>query len=40
VLDAPHSSSVAKMKRTEALEEPDEWAMTWRAYQRKIKGRV
>ena len=39
VLDAPHSSSIAKMKRTEALEEADEWAMTWRAYRRKIKGR-
>jgi glycine dehydrogenase subunit 2 len=40
VLGAPHSSSIAKMKRTEALEEPDEWAMTWRAYQRKIRGRM
>jgi len=38
VKSAPHHSSIAKMKRLEALEDPEQWAFTWRAYQRKIKG--
>jgi glycine dehydrogenase subunit 2 len=37
VKQAPHDSSIAKMARLEALEEPKQWAFTWRAYQRKIK---
>jgi glycine dehydrogenase subunit 2 len=37
VKSAPHTSSIAKMKRLEALEQPDQWAFTWRAYKRKIK---
>jgi len=37
VKSAPHASSIAKMKRLEALEQPDQWAFTWRAYKRKIK---
>ena len=39
VLTAPHSSSIAKMKRTEAFEDPEEWAITWRAYRRKRAAR-
>lgn len=38
VLEAPHSQPIAKMKRLEALEDPAQWAFTWRAYKRKIKG--
>ncbi len=37
VKSAPHASSIAKMKRLEGLEQPDQWAFTWRAYKRKIK---
>jgi glycine dehydrogenase subunit 2 len=37
VKSAPHSSSISKVKRVEAFEQPDQWAFTWRAYKRKIK---
>jgi glycine dehydrogenase subunit 2 len=36
VKSSPHRQPIAKMKRLEALEDPDQWAFTWRAYQRKI----
>ncbi len=39
VLTAPHNSSIAKMRRTEAFEDPQEWAITWRAYRRKAAAR-
>jgi glycine dehydrogenase subunit 2 len=38
VQDAPYASSAEKMTRLDALEKPQEWAFTWRAYKRKIKG--
>jgi glycine dehydrogenase subunit 2 len=38
VKSAPHKQPIAKMKRLEALEEPEQWAFTWRAYQRKHGG--
>jgi glycine dehydrogenase subunit 2 len=34
---APHRSSAAKVARVEAMEEPDQWSLTWRGYQRKIR---
>ena len=36
VNDSPHAQPIDKMKRLEALEDPDQWAFTWRAYKRKI----
>ena len=39
VTSAPHSQPIGQMRRLEALEDPKEWAFTWRAYQRKIKAR-
>ncbi len=33
---SPHASSCSPMKRLEALEDPDQWAFTWRAYKRKV----
>jgi glycine dehydrogenase subunit 2 len=38
VKSAPHKQPIAKMKRLEALEDPEQWAFTWRAYQRKHGG--
>jgi len=40
VKSAPHSSSAKRMKRLEAIEEPDQWALTWRAYKRKVLGQA
>jgi glycine dehydrogenase subunit 2 len=37
VKSAPHHQAVQKV-RTETLEDPDKWAMTWRAYRRKHGG--
>jgi len=34
VRTAPHSQAIAKIKGA-ALDDPQSWAMTWRAYQRK-----
>jgi glycine dehydrogenase subunit 2 len=34
VKTAPHNSSVHRV-RHEALDDPDRWAVTWRAYKRK-----
>lgn len=39
VRTAPHNQPIARMKGVAAMEDPDKWAMTWRAYQRKVKGR-
>jgi glycine dehydrogenase subunit 2 len=38
VAGAPYKQPVAKMTGLEALEEHDKWAMTWRAYKRKLLG--
>jgi len=38
VKSAPHASSMSRMTRLEALEEPEQWAFTWRAYRRKVLG--
>jgi glycine dehydrogenase subunit 2 len=35
VKSAPHNQAIHKLDHT-ALEDPDRWAMTWRAYQRKV----
>jgi glycine dehydrogenase subunit 2 len=37
VKNAPHYSSITRMKRVEAFDDPEQWAFTWRAYQRKVK---
>ena len=36
VLDSPHVQPIDQMRRTEAMEDPQEWAFTWRAYKKKI----
>jgi len=36
VLDSPHVQPIDQMRRTEAMEDPDEWAFTWRAYKKRI----
>jgi len=36
VLDAPHAQPIDQLRRTEAMEDPKEWAFTWRAYKKKI----
>ena len=36
---APHAQPIAQMRRLEALEDPEQWAFTWRAYKRKVLGR-
>ncbi len=33
-------SPSTKMRRTEAMEDPDQWAFTWRKYKKKFKDRV
>jgi glycine dehydrogenase subunit 2 len=38
VKGAPYNQPVARMKGVTAVEEPTKWAMTYRAYKRKIKG--
>ena len=35
VKSAPHDSSSGRMTGLEALEDPKQWAFTWRAYRRK-----
>jgi len=37
VKTAPHNQPVAQLKG-DAFEDPENWAMTWRAYQRKVAG--
>ena len=37
---APHNSTIHRMKDHSALDEPDKWAMTWRAYRKKIASKV
>ncbi|MBW4708413.1 aminomethyl-transferring glycine dehydrogenase subunit GcvPB [Roseobacter sp. YSTF-M11] len=37
VKTAPHNQAIAQV-RGDAFEDPARWAMTWRAYQRKIRG--
>ncbi|MCP4328690.1 MAG: aminotransferase class V-fold PLP-dependent enzyme [Alphaproteobacteria bacterium] len=37
VKTAPHNQAIAKIK-AEPLEDPEKWAMTWRAYRRKHGG--
>lgn len=37
VKSAPHNQAIAQVKG-DAFEDPAKWAMTWRAYQRKIRG--
>jgi len=37
VKTAPHNQAIAQVKG-DAFEDPSKWAMTWRAYQRKIGG--
>ncbi|NKB52331.1 MAG: aminotransferase class V-fold PLP-dependent enzyme [Rhizobiaceae bacterium] len=37
VKTAPHNQAIAQVKG-DAFEDPQKWAMTWRAYQRKILG--
>ena len=36
VLGAPHTQPIGQMRRLEALEDPAQWAFTWRAYKKKI----
>jgi glycine dehydrogenase subunit 2 len=38
VKTAPHNQAIHKIN-AEALDDPEQWAMTWRAYQRKQKAR-
>ena len=38
VKSAPHNSSIARMNEA-ALDDPDRWAMTWRAHLRKTESR-
>jgi glycine dehydrogenase subunit 2 len=40
VLEAPREQPLRPMRRLEALEEPGEWAFTWRAYRKRILGRA
>ena len=37
VKTAPHNQAIAQVKG-DAFENPAKWAMTWRAYQRKVQG--
>jgi glycine dehydrogenase subunit 2 len=36
VRSSPHDSSSSRMTGLDALEDPRQWAFTWRAYRRKI----
>ncbi|MFA4965859.1 MAG: aminomethyl-transferring glycine dehydrogenase subunit GcvPB [Thermoleophilia bacterium] len=38
VLDAPYLQPIDQMRRTEAMEDPEQWAFTWRKYKRKFLG--
>ncbi len=40
VLDSPHAQPIDQMRRTEAMEDPKEWAFTWRAYKKRILKRT
>ena len=40
VLDSPHAQPIDQMRRTEAMEDPEQWAFTWRKYKKKFKDRV
>ncbi len=40
VLNAPHAQPIGPMRRLEALEDPKQWAFTWRAYKKKILKRT
>jgi len=37
VVNAPHHQTVAKIRSIEDVDDPNKWAMTWRAFQRKSK---
>ena len=37
VKTAPHNQAIAQVKG-DAFEDPAKWAMTWRAYKRKVQG--
>ena len=39
VIDAPYRQPIGHMRRLEALEDPEQWAFTWRSYKKKILGR-
>jgi glycine dehydrogenase subunit 2 len=32
---APHNSCIHRLKNPEELDDPDKWALTWRAYIKK-----
>ncbi len=38
VKTAPHSSTVGRITDHSYLDDPDKWALTWRAYRRKYRG--
>ena len=40
VLDSPHAQPIDQMRRVEAMEDPDQWAFTWRKYRRKFKDKA
>jgi glycine dehydrogenase subunit 2 len=40
VLDAPYAQPIDQMRRTESMEDPDQWAFTWRKYRKKFKDKV
>jgi glycine dehydrogenase subunit 2 len=37
VKTAPHNSSVHRIDDHDPLDKPEQWAVTWRAYRRKLK---
>jgi len=37
VKSAPHNSTIHRMDDHDSLDDPDQWAVTWRAYRRKLK---
>ena len=37
VKSAPHNSTVHRIVDHDPLDKPDKWAVTWRAYQRKLE---
>lgn len=37
VKTAPHNSTIHRMESHEPLDDPDQWAVTWRAYRRKLE---
>jgi glycine dehydrogenase subunit 2 len=38
VREAPHAQPIDQMRRTEAMEDPSQWAFTWRAYKKRGLG--